>query len=80
MSVQTPRRDPISGNTVITVNVNAQILDVSGLFPEVVASIGPVQYTAEGDTQTTAEINAIKLASVEASRLIVAGLQQSNAQ
>lgn len=80
MSVQTPRRDPIGGNILITVNVNAQVLDVSGFFPEVVASIGPVQYSAEGDTQTTAEINAIKLASVEAGRLIVAGLQQANAQ
>jgi hypothetical protein len=80
MSVQPPSRHPITGQIMVNINVNAQVLDLSGLFPEVVTSIGPVQYSALGDTQTTAENNAIKIASEEASRLIVAGLQQANAR
>ena len=71
---------PVTGDTKITVMVNAQVWDVGGFIPEVIASIGPVQYSAIGDTQTTAENNAIKLAAEKAGQLIVAGLQQANAK
>ena len=80
MSVQAPTRHPVTGATKITVSVNAQVWDVGGLLPEVVASIGPVQYSAIGDTQTTAENSAIKLAAEKAGELIVSGLQQANAR
>ena len=62
MSVQAPSRHPVTGDTKITGMVNAQVWDVGGFIPEVIASIEPVQYSAIGDTQTTAENNAIKLA------------------
>ena len=80
LSVQTATRHPVTGSTKVTVMVNAQVWDVSGFIPEVVASIGPVQYSALGDTQTTAENNAIKLAAEKAGQQIVSGLQQANAQ
>ena len=80
MSVQAPTRHHVTGATKITVSVNAQVWDVGGLLPEVVASIGPVQYSAIGDTQTTAENSAIKLAAQKAGELIVSGLQQANAK
>jgi hypothetical protein len=80
LNVEAPMRHPVTGATKVTVSVNVQVWDVGGLLPEVLASIGPIQYSALGDSQSTAENNAIKLASEKAGQLIVSGLQQANAK
>jgi hypothetical protein len=57
--------DPVSGETRSHVTVNGRILDVTGKFPRVVSSIGPIQFSGIGPTETIAKTNAMKAAAEE---------------
>ena len=83
VSVQPPKRDPISGLTKVTVSVSMEVNELEKTpfgttIPVNVASISSQQYSALGDSQTTAENSAIRLAAEKAGELIVAGLQNSD--
>ena len=80
LNVQTPTIHPIDGRTKVTVSVNIKVYDLSGFIPETIASIGPVQESALGDSMTTAQTSAIQLAGRKAGELIVAALQRANAR
>jgi len=80
LNVQTPTIHPVDGSTKVTVSVNIKVYDLSGFIPETIASIGPIQESALGDSMTTAQISAIQLAGRKAGELIVAALQSANAR
>lgn len=60
-----PDTDPVSGQTRAHVTVNGRMLDVTGKFPRVVSSIGPIQFSGIGPTETIAKTNAMKAAAEE---------------
>ena len=64
-------QDPISGLPRSHVMVNGRILDVTGKFPRVISSIGPIQFSAIGSTETVAKTNAMKSAASEAATRLV---------
>ena len=80
LNVQTPSIHPVDGRTRVTVSVNIKVYDLSGFIPETIASIGPVQESALGDSMTTAQTSATQLAGQKAGELIVAALQRANAR
>ena len=63
--------DPMSGNVRSHVMVNGRILDVTGKFPRVVSSIGPIQFAGIGPTETVARTNAMKAAAEEVAMRLV---------
>ena len=70
-------KDPVSGLDRVYVSVIGQIMDVSGRFPKVVASVGPVQYAGVGPNATVAQNNALKKAAEAAGRELT---EQMNAR
>ena len=80
LNVQTPTIHPVDGRTRVTVSVNIKVYVLSGFIPETIASIGPVQESALGDSMTTAQTSATQLAGQKAGELIVAALQRANAR
>lgn len=64
-------QDPISGLPRSHVMVTGRILDVTGRFPKVISSIGPIQFSAIGSTETVARTNAMKDASAEVAAKLV---------
>lgn len=69
------QKDPASGLTKVFVNVNARVYDVSQRFPKTVASIGPVQYSGLGPTQTVAERNALQASGETAAAELVSQMR-----
>jgi hypothetical protein len=74
MDVGLREPDPVSGLPRVTVTVNAKALDVRGRLPRTVSAIGPVQYSGTGENATVARTNALKLAALEAGKLLIAEL------
>lgn len=64
-------QDPVTGLVRVFVNVSGKVLDVSGRFPKTVSSVGPVQFSGLGNTETVARTNALKLAAEQAAQVMV---------
>jgi hypothetical protein len=71
LDIGSKKKDPVTGNFRVTVSVTGQVYQVDGFLPEVVASVGPVQYSALGPDQTVARRNALSLAAEKATGEIV---------
>lgn len=71
LDIGSKKKDPVTGNFRVTVSVTGQVYQVDGFLPEVVASVGPVQYSALGPDQTVARRNALSLAAEKAAGEIV---------
>lgn len=70
--------DPVSGNVRVFVTVTGKVLNVSGRFPRTVSSVGPVQFSGLGPTESVARTNALTIAAQEASRQMVDELHVKN--
>lgn len=68
--------DPVTGNPRIFVTVNGKVLDLNGRFPRTVASVGPVQFSGTGPTETVARSNALMQAADRAAQVLVENLNQ----
>jgi len=64
-------RDPVSGNVRVFVTVTGKVLDVTGRFPRTVSSVGPVQFSGTGPTETVARTNALQVASESAAQQMI---------
>jgi hypothetical protein len=64
-------KDPVTGDTVVTVSVRAEVDDISKKIPKNVASIGPIQASGNGVDEQTAAREALKSAAIEAAKSIV---------
>lgn len=64
-------QDPVTGLVRVFVNVSGKVIDVSGRFPKTVSSVGPVQFSGLGNTETVARTNALKLAAEQAAQTMV---------
>jgi hypothetical protein len=62
--------DPVTGQRRVYVSVRAQVNDVSGPLPRLLASVGPVQYSGLGPDQQVAMRNALINAASEAAKEI----------
>ncbi len=62
--------DPVTGMKRVYVSVRAQVDDLSGLLPRLIASVGPVQYAGLGPNQQVATRNALLLAAHHAAEEI----------
>lgn len=71
LDIGSKKKDPVTGNFKVTVSVTGKVYQVDGFLPEVVASVGPVQYSALGADQTEARRNALSLAAEKATGEIV---------
>ena len=71
-------KDPVTGMIEVAVNVNAKVYDVSKRFPKTVAAVGPVQYSAIGQTQTIAERNALQRAGEKAACELISQMRAKN--
>ena len=71
-------KDPVTGMIDVAVNVNAKVYDVSKRFPKTVAAVGPVQYSALGQTQTIAERNALQRAGEKAAGELMSQMRAKN--
>jgi hypothetical protein len=78
MDVDRNLRDPASGLTKVFVNVNAKVYDASKPLPVMVASIGPVQFSGLGPTETVAERNALLQAGEAAATELVSQMRAKN--
>jgi hypothetical protein len=64
-------RDPVSGNTRVTVTVTGKVFNVQGRFARTLTSIGPVQYSGLGPDASIARTNALKEAAQHAAQQMV---------
>ena len=71
-------KDPVTGMIEVAVNVNAKVYDVSKRFPKTVAAVGPVQYSALGQTQTIAERNALQRSGEKAAGELMSQMRAKN--
>jgi len=78
LDIGSKRKDPVTGNFEVTVSVTGKVYQVDGFLPEVVASVGPVQYSALGADQTEARRNALTLSAEKATEEIIDTLNASN--
>ena len=63
MTVGLPRKDPNTGLQKVTVDVTANVKDLSGKFPKTLASIPGDPYSGLGDNEEVARRNALNLAA-----------------
>lgn len=63
--------DPVSGNVRVFVTVTGRVMDLTGRFPRAITSVGPVQYSGLGPTETVARNNALALAAQSAAQHLV---------
>ena len=71
LDIGSKRKDTVTGNFQVTVSVTGTVYQVDGFFPEVVASVGPVQYSALGADQTSTRRNALSIAAEKSTAEIV---------
>jgi hypothetical protein len=71
LDIGAPGRDSVTGDTVITVSVRAQVKDIEKKLPKTVASIGPIQASGTGSDEQVAGRNALKNAAIEAAKALV---------
>jgi hypothetical protein len=72
--------DPVTGNKRVYASVRAQLLDITGRLPRIVASVGPVQYAGLGPDQAVAMRNALQLAAAEVAKAIADQLNAKGAR
>jgi hypothetical protein len=72
--------DPTSGLTRVFVSVTGKVMSLKKRFPKTVASVGPIQFSGIGPTQTVAKTNALKLAAEKAAKELTAQLRAKNIQ
>ena len=72
--------DPVSGQPRVFVTVTAKVLDVQGRFPRTVSSVGPIQFSGIGPTETVARTNALAGASEKAAQMIADELNARGVQ
>lgn len=72
--------DPVTGNKRVYVSVRAQLLDITGRLPHVIASVGPVQYAGLGPDQSVAMRNALQLAAAEVAKTMADQLNAKGAR
>ncbi|WP_100642414.1 hypothetical protein [Alteromonas facilis] len=77
LDIDEQQQDPQTGKYRIGVSVTGQVLSIKRRGAAM-AKVGPVQYSAEGDTITMAKNNALKLAAEEAAQELVAILSSKN--
>ena len=70
LDVGLPSPDSVTGNTRVYVSVRAQVNDISGPLPKLLASVGPVQYAGLGPTVDVARRNALANAANQAAQEI----------
>lgn len=63
--------DPATGNKRVTVTVSGQVLDLTGRFPRKVSAVGPVQFSALGQDESIARVNALKKAAENAAQQLM---------
>ena len=71
LDIGAPGRDSVTGNTLITVSVRAQVKNIEKRLPKTVASIGPIQASGTGSDEQVAGRNALKNAAIEAAKALV---------
>jgi hypothetical protein len=70
--------DLATGLLRVSVTVNAKVLDLRGdAIPDIVATVGPVQYAGKGPTESEAQTNALKLAAQDAAKKLVSQLNNA---
>lgn len=62
--------DPVTGQPRVYVTVNGKVLDVAGRFPRNVSSVGPIQFSGIGPTETVARTNALAMAAEQAAQMM----------
>ena len=67
--------DKVSGNFTVSASVRVDVSQIIDGFPEVVASIGPVQVRSQGLEDNEAEKNALIKAGEKAAQEIVNSLK-----
>lgn len=70
LTLEPPRKNPVSGRTEINVQIYAKIIDCRGDFPETAASLAGVQLSGDGESATEAETIALTGAAKEAAKLL----------
>jgi hypothetical protein len=70
LDVGLPSPDPVTGNTRVYVSVRAQVNDISGPLPKLLASVGPIQYAGLGPNPDVARRNALTNAANQAAQEI----------
>jgi hypothetical protein len=70
LTVGTQDVDPVTGSKRVFVSVRAQVFDLSGPLPKLLASVGPVQYAGLGPRPEVATTNALINAATEAAQEI----------
>jgi hypothetical protein len=69
--------DLATGLLRVSVTVNAKVLDLRDAIPDIVATVGPVQYAGLGTTESEAQTNALKLAAQNAAKKLVSQLNNA---
>ena len=72
--------DPVTGEKRVYVSVRSQVLDLSGMLPRILASVGPVQYAGLGPDQQVAMRNALQSAAKEVASSISDQLKSKGMQ
>ena len=75
MDIDRNLTDPASGLVRVFVNVNAKVMNLTKKVPTTAASIGPVQFSGLGPTQSVAERNALQQAAEKASEDLVSQMR-----
>jgi len=69
--------DSATGLVRVSVTVNAKVLDLRDAIPDIVATVGPVQYAGLGPTESEAQTNALKAAAQNAAKELVSQLNNA---
>jgi hypothetical protein len=80
LDIGLPDIDPVSGNKRVYVSVRSQVMNLTGVLPRVIASVGPVQYAGLGPDQQVAMRNALQLAATEVAKTISDQLKSKGVQ
>ena len=75
INVNTALVDKVSGNFTVSASIRVDVSEIIDGFPEVVASIGPVQVRSQGLEDNEAEKNALIKAGQKAAQEIVNSLK-----
>ena len=66
--------DPVTGNIRVNVRVSGQVLDLRAALPRTVASVGPFQISGQNIDESSAQADAVRIASEKAAQAIVDAL------
>jgi hypothetical protein len=66
--------DPVTGNIRVNVRVRGQVYDLRGALPRTLASVGPIQVSGQNTDESSAQSDALRIASEKAAQAIVDAL------